>query len=451
MSELLLITSPNNNCPERSYAIDIMFHELFGLGKNNYRIQFDDSASSYILNYGENKTIEIEDHFFNFYKDPLFYINKDAIPQKSIYFHAEGFELPIIYGRDFYNKKENKVEIGLDIFASIFFMLTRWEESLLGREERGDCDEKQLFTVKHNLHLRAIVHEYESFLKHLLPDSFYTNKRKYHVVLSHDVDGIITPTWIGIIKKALKQTIHGYPKNRILNLTWKEEIKYKLSFPNEFSQFQKYLSIAKQFDIPEWFYIKVCKPGEIEATYDPDDRRTRNVIHQLLAIKNPQITIGFHPSQSTFENKIQWEKECKRFKKIYDNNITIGRNHHLLYNQQTLRDWNKITSNDYLHLSNCTFHKLLGFRNGISVPYPIFDIFHRNVLKVIEHPCQIMDTAIRYCKKTDSEIWNDINRIIKTSKDHNSELVLTWHIYIRNSILIKKYFNWCINILHNAK
>ena len=123
----------------------------------------------------------------------------------------------------------------------------------------------------------------------------------------------------------------------------------------------------------------------------------------------------------------------------------------MLYNQQTLRNWNNITSSEYLHLSNCTFHKRLGFRSGISVPYPIFDIFQRNVLKVIEHPCQIMDTAIRYCKKTDSEIWNDINRIINISKDHNTELVLTWHIYIRNSILIKKYLNWCINILHNAK
>ena len=46
-------------------------------------------------------------------------------------------------------------------------MLTRWEESLIGREENGDCDEEELFAVKHNIHKRPIIIEYEAVLRRL--------------------------------------------------------------------------------------------------------------------------------------------------------------------------------------------------------------------------------------------------------------------------------------------
>ena len=40
-------------------------------------------------------------------------------------------EIPIIYGTDKMQRESNgDVVVGLDIFASTFFMLTRWEENL---------------------------------------------------------------------------------------------------------------------------------------------------------------------------------------------------------------------------------------------------------------------------------------------------------------------------------
>ena len=68
------------------------------------------------------------------------------------------------------------------------------------------------------------------------------------------------------------------------------------------------------------------------------------------------------------------------------------------------------------------------------------------------HPCQIMDTVIRYDEKTKSENerWSDIQSVIDFVKHYHGELVLTWHIYIRNRMLIQDYFKWCKKVIQYA-
>ena len=70
-------------------------------------------------------------------------------------------------------------------------------------------------------------------------------------------------------------------------------------------------------------------------------------------------------------------------------------------------------------------------------------------MNLVEHPCQIMDTVIRYDKKTKSEQerWQDVKAVIDVVKQYNGELVLTWHIYIRNQKLIQDYFQWCEKVV----
>ena len=156
--------------------------------------------------------------------------------------------------------------------------------------------------------------------------------------------------------------------------------------------------------------------------------------------------MGFHPSQSTLGNEIQWKKESSRIESLLGFVPAIGRNHHLLYNYEMLRNWEseaRRTSTGFLHLSNSVFHNKIGFRSGIGVGYTLFDIYHRRPMQLVEHPCQIMDTVIRYHSKdsTPEEIWDEIQTVVTNAKKYQCELVLTWHIYIRAQKLIRRYFD----------
>lgn len=447
---MIQINCPNNNIPERVYAIEVLFADILGCKHEDYAIQFRDDAVNYELSVANSKLI-IEDHFFNQYTDPLSYLNLNNVPASLAWFHGLEQELPIIYGEDKFEKKDDTIVIGLDIFASTFFMLTRWEESLLGREEKGDCDETLLFAVKHGISSRPFVNEYAVFLRKLLPSEIQFTSREYEVVLSHDVDGFITPSWKRIVKDFVRQTVHGAPKNKILNLTWMEEIKYRRTFPKGYSQFGLYTALAEKYNILEWFYFKVCGKGETEATYLFGDKETKEIVEKLKKKNNAKIVLGFHPSQNMFGNKKQWDKEVSRITTLLQEKPTIGRNHHLLYNHETLRLWESITKVP-LHISNCVFHKRQGFRSGVCVPYRLFDLYQRRVMNLIEHPCQIMDTVIRYDEKvkSENERWLDIQSTIDFVNQYQGELVLTWHIYIRNRKLIQDYFKWCEKVIQYA-
>ena len=452
---MIRITCPNNNIPERTYSIDVLFKELLGLKGEQYDILFDNHIDCYLIKYND-KTIVIEDHFFIRYPEPLSYLSSENLPKELKFFHGLGLEIPILYGVDKFICDGNKTIVGIDVFASTFFMLTRWEESLLGREENGDCDENELFCVKNEIFTRPIVHEYEYLLKLLLADCGIQGKnRKYNVVMSHDVDGFLTPTFGDIIWSLVRQFRYGPPKNKVLNLTWQEKIKYKQSFPDAICQFALYAELCKKYNIPEWFYFKVCNVGEKECTYTFDASQTKEVVKWLKNQIDEKIVLGFHPSQNTFENDKQWGKEIERIKDLLGFAPQIGRNHHLLFNYKMLRMWEKFaerTPDGVIEISNCVFHNHIGFRSGVASSYHLFDIFERKPMRLYEHPCQIMDTVIRYHRKKESEedIWNEIKSVVRYAQKYECELVLTWHIYIRNKKLISDYFKWCEDIVKYA-
>lgn len=220
---MIRVICPNNNVPERRYAVEVIFNDLLDCGLTTSDIQFDSQAENYTVQVGD-KQIVVEDHFFQKYPEPLSYLKEGSLPSKLAYLHAKGMEMPIIYGVDKYEETENAVTIGLDIFASTFFMLTRWEESMYGRDEKGDCSEKLLFTVKENIYQRPIVHEYESLLKGILKEwGIGIQERKYCVVMSHDVDGLVPPSWQKIANDFYIQTRYGMPANTVVHLSWQQK------------------------------------------------------------------------------------------------------------------------------------------------------------------------------------------------------------------------------------
>ena len=448
------IKCPYNNIPEREYAIRMLFDNLLGVDLAETDICFDDSVHDYHISVGE-KQIIVQDHFFQRFPEPLSYINKANIPDEVRYFHALGMTIPMVYGVDEYYETEHCITIGLDIFASTFFMLTRWEESLLGRDEKGDCQESQLFAVRNTIHCRPLVHEYEQLLRKLLEGCGISfQERQYKVILAHDVDGILTPTYAEIVRTFFDHKKNGLPQNTVRDLTWKSKYHYKKAFPTAYSQFQFYTMLAKKYGIPEWFYFKVCASGENEATYCYNDRKVQQVVSRLYGQHDPNIVLGFHPSQSTINNESQWDAESQRIVSLLGTTPTVGRNHHLLYNLPMLRLWEQSFSSpsEPFHISNCLFHARQGFRTGTSVPFPLFDYYQRRQMNLIEHPNQIMDTVIRfnYDKCAEGERWMSEDRIIDSVRENKGELVLTWHIYIRLKNLIEKEYDWCERVLEYA-
>ena len=118
-----------------------------------YVIEIDVNQNDYVISY-EEKNIIVKDDFFNRFKDPLAYLDESNIPNTILFLKKNKYskqkEIPIIFGKDEIKESENKITCYIDIFASTFFMLTRWEEIVLKskKDKLGRFDENESLLSK---------------------------------------------------------------------------------------------------------------------------------------------------------------------------------------------------------------------------------------------------------------------------------------------------------------
>ena len=86
----------------------------------------------------------------------------------------------------------DKIICGIDIFASSFFMLTRWEEYVIKkRDMHNRFSAYESLAFKYNFLNRPVVNEYIVMLKNMLnhiDSRLRFKKYKYSLLLTHDVD-----------------------------------------------------------------------------------------------------------------------------------------------------------------------------------------------------------------------------------------------------------------------
>ncbi|MDZ7795655.1 MAG: hypothetical protein U5N56_00795 [Candidatus Marinimicrobia bacterium] len=161
-----------------------MNYQLERNGGNNYHIGLDDG-----------NTFIIEDHFFNKFAVDLEYLQEKNIPDKIEFTRNEFItenNLPIIFGSETLKKNSNSIICGIDIFASSFFMLSRWEEYInKTRDNHNRFPSHESVAGKYSFLNRPVVNEYAEFLynmlKHLGPTEKRRN-RKLSFKLTHYVD-----------------------------------------------------------------------------------------------------------------------------------------------------------------------------------------------------------------------------------------------------------------------
>ena len=235
---MIKISIPSNNIPERKYILDIFFNEFLGL---SYRIVENTDIKNWEIELENGSKLIIEDHFFNKYPTELNYLKLENIPSKVEYienkFTPED-DIPIIYGNSKLKIQDKKVICGIDIFASSFFMLTRWEEYVnRNRDNHDRFPANESFAFKNNFLDRPIVNEYLEILKILLLqlDCGLTFKQyKFTKNISCDVD-IPYETYTQSVIKTIKKVAGDIVKRKNIKEAVQTIINYTASKFNNYS------------------------------------------------------------------------------------------------------------------------------------------------------------------------------------------------------------------------
>ena len=421
----MIIKIPENFISERTYIIELFFKEIFG---------FDIDIKTYagrdyeIILDNRNKLI-IEDHFFSGMKEEGFVYEEKLIPREiklvSNAFTIEN-DMPAIFGNDKIDVTHTEIVCGLDIFASAFFMLTRWEEYASDKKDmHGRFPAAASLAYKNGFLNRPIVNEYAEHLYNMLVHLKLNSRRKqrfFTAIPTHDVD---QPLWSS--RSILKRTIRdAVSKKRISYLidNIKLHVKSKTDLSADpYNTFDYLMSMSEKYGVKSHFFFQSAKKCEYDNGYDMSKPFFISLIKRIY---DRGHVAGFHPGCHTCNDSEKWKAEYRRLCVIAHNEVFCGRQHYLRFeNPVTWQIWE---DNGMKWDSTMTYHDREGFRCGICHEFTVFNIITRRKLLLKEKPLIVMEGSFfQYQELHYTDIISKIKDLKETVKKYNGEFVFLWH------------------------
>lgn len=311
-----------------------------------------------------------------------------------------------------------------DPFAATFFMVTRYEEyhthkrDKYGRFQAGEC-----VAVKGGFLEEPVVHLWAEAIFGLLQQhhpGLEAHRQKYHHIPTIDIDHAYAYLHRPLFRTAGaigRSILHGRFEdllNRLRVIAGSKQDPYD----NYKYIFEVHAPLKTS---PLWFYLF--------ADYGGDDNNiptNRKAVFRLLRELDCDQQVGIHPSLSSNKHYLKLDAEYKGLCRILERPVTHSRQHFLKISlPKTYRSLIQIGITDDYSMG---FASHPGFRAGIALPFPFFDLTRNEVTPLMVHPVSIMDVTLKdYLRLTAENSLEVINRMVEKIKSVDGEFVSLWH------------------------
>ena len=422
MSSKIVITIPSVNIPEVAYTFHCLLSVFLGL---RYEIVIDDEACDYTITCNF-QTLQIANFFFKDDRVQQLY-QHDNLPSAVNFSDIEleniQFSQVIFFGNSSWSKQESGFKWGNDIVAASFYMLTRWEETVIeNKDEHNRFLAIDSLAYKNNFLHRPIVNEYVEILYHTLK-SFCLDQtrkvRKYTTLATHDVDRPFL--WNSTLGK-----IRSIGASLLIRRN-KEEIKLRaqniVTGTDPFDTFDLLMDMSESIGEKAHFFFMAGGETEFDNFYQLGEQA---VIDLIKRIKERNHCIGIHPSYNTYNNTEMLSSEIDALKMATGMEVTASRQHYLRFD--TSSTWNNLEDADVRWDSTMGYPDEAGFRSGVCYTYPLYDIYNRKQLNLLEKPLIVMDaTLLRYEKLQIEQALSRVENLQKEVHRYQGEFVFLWH------------------------
>lgn len=289
-----------------------------------------------------------------------------------------------VYGRD--------TVLPFDPFASIFFMLSRYEEYLPHRKDsHGRFLASESLAFRKGFLQTAVVDRWALLLRDILsrryPELVFRN-RSYLFEQTVDIDAAYCYRHKGIFRTVmgvLRDGIHRHDldevKHRLRVLRKKEE--------DPFDTFDYILNLSQQYSYRNnlIFFPLMGDYG----IYDKPASPYCNEFRQLLQHLADYAKMGVHGSYYSADEPDRLEREIERLSDILHRSIVRNRFHFLRFNLPYA--YRNLVQHDIVHDYSMGFAELPGFRCGTCTTVPFFDLNSDQESTLTMHPFMAMDTT----------------------------------------------------------
>jgi len=422
MTDIIKILSPEGFIEEKKYIFWII-SDLLGA---ELVIEFQ-KRNDYKLILPNGKEIVFSDSFFGKLKDHD-YIKPENIPEEILYLSNDyAKELPVIFGDNSFSEHENEVILGLDLPASVFFMISRWEETAIKeKDDHGRFPGGLSLAVKHGFIKRPVVDEYIGFLKEIikkLDTSVSFSEHTPELIITCDVDsfekfnsGHTLKMFAGHLIKRLDPVLFATDLVKYLGKTF-------FGVKDPYQTFDRIFSIAEKFNTKPVFFILTSPEDPYSDGWFTTAEKD---IVMFGSLKQKNAEIGLHYGYFSLLNEKNIISEKTYLEKKYNIKVEKGRAHFLQFNIRSSFDiLEKAGIKDDYSLG---YSRHAGFRCGTGRAFKPWNIDRKQAYNMIEHPLIVMDTTLYAHNKLNKiQIKAEFEYFMNISKMYQTDLTILIH------------------------
>ena len=399
------------------YTFEFVFSRLI---ITDYRLidKFDDftSAEGFKIVYANQK---IEDYPLIYAFDFLF----DADSDKIIEVECDTVDLVKVL---FPHNCADSI-MSFDIFAAIFYMISRYEEYSQYNssvfDEHGRYLHVNSTAYREKFMDSPVVHIWcamlEDKLKQLFPQIVISHPQ-YEFIPTIDVDNAYKHINKGVVR------VWGGVAKSLLHLDFKLfNEKMSVIFrhgKDPYDVFDELVGLQKKYDICFRFFFLMGDYGGNDKACPPSDKKFRKLIRDV----HENAKVGIHPSYASNDDISLLPKEKKLLEDVIGAPVTMSRQHFLRFNVRNT--FSNLLNNGIKEDYSMGYAEIVGFRAGVCVPYNFFDLGRNIATDLVIYPLSAMDaTLFRYMKLNDVEAFDEIRKTIEVTKKYNGTFIPLWH------------------------
>tara|TARA_A100001015_G_scaffold174664_1_gene194180 strand:+ start:20 stop:1408 length:1389 start_codon:yes stop_codon:yes gene_type:complete len=309
--------------------------------------------------------------------------------------------------------------------------------------------------MNYNFNEKAIINDFALKIREIFSDQSYVfkpmwpNKKKYCVVLTHDVDRFIKYDFYGRLK---------------LSMTYLRKMEYLLSMSSalkgSYSMIKKILSkdpylhsikrwseFEKNNNLKSAYYIATTSCFDKKSSINDVMYKYNNksFVKIFKNLHNDGWEIGLHTSINAYRKKLIF-KEIEKFEEVFGFTPQGVRGHYWSSEKMQLSHlFTKQLSSKISYDSSLGMNDTVGFRRGISYPYKLFNFSETYSSDLYELPVFSQDLA--YHKLLKSKNSSSVREIANNAKKNYGILVFDFHSDAFRKDFLDSVTNKFVNLL----
>lgn len=297
---------------------------------------------------------------------------------------------------------QDSLQLPVDVFGSVFFLLSRYEEAVVEARDTHDRFPSQASTAVKGLFLdRPLADEYVELLFAALNAIWPSLRRRLPkpvVRVTCDVDSLHRlDCSISATARGLAADLFKYRSTRRAQENLAARLRVRrgnLVQEEDWRNLFWMMDVAEKYQHVMTFFFLVGRHSVLDASYRIDSPVARRLLREIHARGHH---IGLHASYTTYLSAIRTQREADTLRSVLkqegiDEPFLCSRQHYLRWRTPTTAE--NLETAGVARDSSLSFADRAGFRCGTSRDYRMYDVCIRRELKLLQRPLILMECSV---------------------------------------------------------